>query len=84
MPAFLKLASEALAARGLLSGLGKTVKDVTSDLDGAVSGVTGGMFDSMTRYCTVLTLPQISQALAYHNSVPPKPHSFLISLQTIL
>ena len=49
MPAFLKLASEALAARGLLSGLGKTVKDVTSDLDGAVSGVTGGVFDLMTR-----------------------------------
>ena len=48
MPAFLKLASEALAARGLLSGLGKTVKDVTSDLEGAVSGATGGMFDSTT------------------------------------
>jgi hypothetical protein len=44
MPAFLKIASEALVARGLLSGLDKTVKDVTSDLEGAVSGVTGSMF----------------------------------------
>lgn len=32
----------------MLSGLGKTVKDVTSDLEGAVSGATGGMFDSTT------------------------------------
>jgi hypothetical protein len=48
MPAFLRLASEALAARGLLSGLGKTVKDVTSDLEGAVSGATGGMLDRMS------------------------------------
>ena len=47
MPAFLKLASEALAARGLLSGLGKTVKDVTSDLEDAVSGATGGLSNSM-------------------------------------
>jgi hypothetical protein len=45
MPAFLRLASEALAAKGLLSGLGKTVEHVTSDLEGAVSGATGGMFD---------------------------------------
>jgi hypothetical protein len=44
MPAFLRLASEALAAKGLLSGLGKTVEDVTSDLEGAVSGASGGMF----------------------------------------
>jgi hypothetical protein len=44
MPAFMKIASEALATRGLLSGLGKTVQDVTSDLQGAVSGVTGGTF----------------------------------------
>ena len=56
MPAFLKIASEALAARGLLSGLGETVKDVTSDLQGAVSGVTGGMFVLLARVCAVLTL----------------------------
>jgi hypothetical protein len=49
MPAFMKIASEALAARGLLSGLGKTVKDVTSDLEGAVSGLTGGMCNPSAR-----------------------------------
>jgi hypothetical protein len=47
MPAFMKIASEALAARGLLSGLGKTVQDVTSDLQGAVSGATSGMFSQI-------------------------------------
>jgi len=50
MPAFLRLASEALAARGLLSGLGKTVRDVSSNLEGAVYGATGGMLPQTIRY----------------------------------
>lgn len=47
MPAFGKVATEALAARSLLSGLGKTVKNVTSGVGGVVSDVTGGMSDAI-------------------------------------
>lgn len=56
MPAFGKIATEALAARDLLSGLGKTVKDVTSDLEGAVSGATGSTFELTQRSYSILTL----------------------------
>jgi hypothetical protein len=76
MPAFMKIASEALAARGLLSGLGKTVKDVTSDLEGAVSGVTGGMFGQIKLLVFRTDLVQISPASVSHYLVRLKPSFF--------